>query len=208
MDKELFFKQVKEFDKMAAKLTLAAARNNFFVLNSNNSSIGVRWLNEKILFDAIEKAGKGLDKPTFVDPCCGYGVSLVFGAKLGYEVYGSDIENMMVKVADKMTSNLEKYGIIPEGNIKKITVGDMLDLKNYISLGVGFSEVDIFYDYTFRGMQEKFFHLFSDSAKKGAKLVHVPGYKKMKRDSLLDLMGNIELNYEHPDNIYQIYTKK
>ena len=59
MDKELFFKQVKEFDKMAAKLTLAAARNNFFVLNSNNSSIGVRWLNEKILFDAIEKDSSG-----------------------------------------------------------------------------------------------------------------------------------------------------
>ncbi|MBC8444306.1 hypothetical protein H8D83_01840 [Candidatus Woesearchaeota archaeon] len=209
MGDKLFFKQVREFDDLASKLILTSAKNGFFNINGNNSSIGVRGSDEKIVFEAIKKAGEDYTyKPTFVDPSCGQGIPLVLSAKMGYDTYGSDIENGIVKITNKLILNLEKKNVIPKGNIKKIIQGDLLDLKTYNSLGVDFSDVDIFYNYTFRSIQKHFFHLFSDSAKQGAKLIHIPGYKKIKRNSLLDLMDNIELFYEHPENIYQIYTKK
>ena len=69
--------------------------------------------------------------------------------------------------------------------------------STYNSLGVSFSDVDIFYLYALRGTHEKFIPKFSELAKSGSHLINVPGFKPIKRKSLFK--DNIELIHQGPE---------
>ena len=203
MADETFFNQVRQYDKMALNLLMSARVNGHIIMGANNPSTAVT--NSEVIFEAIKKAGEKYDtQPIFLDPGCGYGVPLVLAAKAEYKTYGIDKENTLINLTKTLTNHLKKQSII-NGNIENLVCGDMFKDSTYCSLGVSFSEVDIFYLYALRGIHEKFISNFLESAKSGAHLINIPGFKSKKMKYLFQ--DNAELIHQGSKNKYQIYRK-
>ena len=166
------------------------------------------------LYEAIRKAAEGVEKPKYVDPCCGDGISTIVAAIAGCQAYGGDIDPEFIRIAKENVLEALGEGLFlgPDKlNPSRVAVNDMFDIHSYKrNLSVAFNEADIFFVNALPSQIEQYAPLFAEHARNGARII-LPGKGKITQPNvkLLEARLTGELD-EHgrPEYAYHIYQKQ
>ena len=167
-----------------------------------------------MLYEALEKAymmGRDrVDAPlqdqTMVDVGCGDGFPSIIASMVGYDARGIDRENLLVRNARSNALIAQKTRIISSQPL--YVEGNAHTLNDYATLG-GFENIDVFYMFPVERLLEGFLPMFNQHAKRGARLILVPGLNEKRIRGIAETLPSIELVYQDvEENRYQIYMKR
>ena len=124
----------------------------------------------------------------FIEWGSGFGVATSLAAQLGFEATGIELEDGLVKIAEKLAEKHQTGAefiattYIPEGYISYDHVGGsdivpddsfgyQTELPRYDGMDIGLDEIDVFFVYPWPGEQEMMLKLFESVANEDAILI-------------------------------------